>query len=404
MFCHLNEIPDPPSKFSPDLSPAVNEAISKSLEKDPEDRFVDFRAFSQALDQGRPDEIDDATILTDEDMTVLLDHADLTMAQDEGPEPVIKIKPKKSKKLLFGGIGAAVLIVGALVAFLILKPAPPQQTAQPPPVTSVATSGEKEPAAVVKPAEVKHPRDRSVMLQIPAGEFTMGSDKYSAEKPIQQIFLDPYYIDKYLVTNEKFSKFVEATGYQTDAEKEGAGMVRIGRRWKKVEGANWRMPDGLTGIEGRETHPVSQISYNDGIAYCTWTHKDLPTEAQWEKAARGPNGNEYPWGEQEPNDTMANFDNLIGTTSEVDRFDKGQSVYGVYDMAGNVYQWCKDWYAKGERKAKNPTGPEKGEEKVIKGGSFIEGIESLRSANRDRYPPNYSSFLFGFRCACEEMK
>ena len=80
-------------------------------------------------------------------------------------------------------------------------------------------------------------------------------------------------------------------------------------------------------------------------------------------------------------------------------YEKGQSVYGVQDMAGNVYQWCRDWYGTEARAAKNPTGPKEGKERVIKGGSFIEGMESLRSANRDRYEPNYSSFLFGFRCA-----
>lgn len=140
---------------------------------------------------------------------------------------------------------------------------------------------------------------------------------------------------------------------------------------------------------------------NDASSYCQWTGKDLPTEAQWEKAARGPDGNEYPWGNSEPDDTTANYDNIIGATTPINEYEKGQSHYGAQDMGGNVYQWNKDWYATGERAAKNPVGPETGEEHVIKGGSFIEGSESLRSANRDRYPSNYSSFLFGFRCAAK---
>ena len=250
--------------------------------------------------------------------------------------------------------------------------------------------------------EFQHPADGSTLVLVPAGTFTMGSDQYSAEEPIQKIAMDDYYIDKYLVTNTQFQKFVEQTQHQTSAEKDGAGMVRIGRRWKKVEGANWKMPDGLTPIEGKENNPVSQVSYNDALAYCQWAQKDLPTEAQWEKAARGPEGNEYPWGSAEPNSTMANFDNIVGTTAPVTEYEKGQSYYGVFDMAGNVYQWTKDWYGTGPRAEKNPTGPAEGEERVIKGGSFIEGVESLRSPNRDRYEPNYSSFLFGFRCACTE--
>jgi len=100
---------------------------------------------------------------------------------------------------------------------------------------------------------------------------------------------------------------------------------------------------------------------------------------------------------------MANFDNLIGTTSPVTSYEKGQSHFGAFDMSGNVYQWTADWYGTGERPTQNPTGAVEGKEKVIKGGSFIEGIESLRSANRDRYEPNYSSFLFGFRCIAKDI-
>ena len=128
---------------------------------------------------------------------------------------------------------------------------------------------------------------------------------------------------------------------------------------------------------------------------------DFRPGGKWSYLMIGPDGNEYPWGNSEPDETKANFDNLVGTTTPVTEYEKGKSFYGVYDMAGNVYQWCKDWYATGQRKDKNPTGPDTGKEHVIKGGSFIEGMESIRSANRDRYEPNYSSFLFGFRCACE---
>lgn len=247
--------------------------------------------------------------------------------------------------------------------------------------------------------ELKSIKDGSTMVRISAGEFILGSNKYSDEKPELRVFLKGYCIDKFLVTNEQFKRFVDETQYQTDAEKEGYGMVRIGNRWKRVNGANWKRPDGFTSIEGKENHPVVQISYNDALRYCKWANKRLPTEAEWEKAARGPEGNKFPWGNSEPNDTMVNFDNFIGSTTLVDKYEKGQSFYGLYDMAGNVYQWCSDWYEKGHRANSNPKGPESGKERVIKGGSFIEGSESLRSANRDRYEPNYRTYLFGFRCA-----
>ncbi|CAB5126110.1 hypothetical protein D3OALGB2SA_3299 [Olavius algarvensis associated proteobacterium Delta 3] len=400
MFCHLNQIPDPPSRFAIDLPPAISGAIQKALEKDPEDRFTDFDEFAAAMDPGGTG-FDDATVLTDDDMTILMDHVEGLPATTKPPADTAPPSPQKKTPigLVIGIIGAVVLIGVVAAFFLLTGNGEPQPTSQE--TASVAQdAGPRNPKGFV---ERVHPADSAKMVLIPEGEFIMGSKKYSAEKPIQTIFLDSYYIDKHLVTNGQFQKFVDATKHVTDAEKEGAGMVRIGRRWKKVDGANWRLPDRLTAMDGREDHPVSQVTYNDAFAYCRWVKKDLPTEAQWEKAARGPKGNEYPWGNQEPNDTMANFDNLIGTTSPVTGYEKGQSQFGLFDMAGNVYQWTRDWYGTGERPSKNPMGPTEGKEKVIKGGSFIEGVESLRSANRDRYETNYSSFLFGFRCAAQDI-
>ncbi len=394
MFAHLNEIPDPPSKFSAALPRQLSDAISKALEKDPDDRFVDFKAFAAAMDL-EEDDLDDATAVFEDldlEQTVIVDTDDIPAAEEE----------KKKPMALIAGIVAVIIIAGAAAGFFLTKKEGPP---------SGETAALEQPAKKEVPAvgtknakgfyEVKHPSDQSIMVHIPTGEFTMGSDKYSAEKPVQQITLSDYYIDKFLVTNAQYHKFVEATEYATDAEKDGAGLVRIGRRWKKVEGASWKSPDGIAGVEGREDHPVSQISYNDAYSYCQWAKKDLPTEAMWEKAARGPEGNEFPWGNEDPMEDTANHDNYVGSTTPVAAYEKGQSFYGIQDAAGNVYQWCRDWYATGPRADKDPTGPETGKEHVIKGGSFIEGMESLRSANRDRYEPNYSSFLFGFRCAAE---
>lgn len=416
MFSHLNEIPEPPSKYAPNLPPQISKAIFKALEKDPEDRFTDFKAFKQAIQVDHA-EIDDATSLVGLETAMADATIDVGAVEKPAPPKIAKApaaaEKKKPPMAMIAAIIAFVLIAGGVGGYFFLKKGPTgtdQTTAETP--TTAAPENKSAAAPKVGPGqknargfnEVKNQKDVSIMVAIPAGEFTMGSDKYSAERPVQKINLDSYYIDKYLVTNEKFAKFVEESKYKTDAEKEGAGNVRIGRRWKKVDGASWKKPDGLTAIDGKENHPVSQVSYNDASAYCKWAQKDLPTEAQWEKAARGLDGNEYPWGNSDPNDTSANFDNIVGTTTPVTEYEKGQSVYGVQDMAGNVYQWCKDWYGTAERAAKNPTGPKEGKERVIKGGSFIEGMESLRSANRDRYEPNYSSFLFGFRCTSTNPK
>jgi len=394
MFCHLNEIPEPPSKYAANLPPEVSHAILKALEKDPDDRFPDFKEFNNAL--GAPEgEIDDDTYTVDLDKGTILVGVDTFPVVDKTKKPLA----------LIASVLAILAILGGGVYYFLTKGSAPSSVKTPTTIKQLPIDQPPIPGAVKNAKgfwEIKHPVDASAMVLIPSGEFTMGSDKYAAEKPVQQIYLDNYYIDKYLVTNRQFQKFVEETGYETDAEKEGAGMVRIGRRWKKVPGTNWKMPDGFATIEGKENHPVSQVSYNDALAYCQWAKKDLPTEAQWERAARGPSGWEYPW-DKDPNDTLANFDNIVGTTTPVDQYDKGQSYYGLHDMAGNVYQWAKDWYDTGQRETVNPTGPESGTEHIIKGGSFTEGMESLRSANRDRYEPNYSSFLFGFRCACESI-
>jgi len=391
MFCHLNEMPEPPNTFASGLPQEISQAISKGLEKNPDDRFQNFRAFLQALEIDQQT-FDDATVIYD-DETLLVPPA--TDQEAKAPKSAVERKGKKSSPALVLVLLAVLAIGGGIGGYLMLKGGPTE-----PGVSATAPAGIKAGTEKSKAfREIKHALDESVMVHIPAGEFIMGSDRFSAEEPIQSIYLDDYYMDKYPVSNKQFRNFVEATGYVTDAEKEGLGMVRIGRRWKKIEGASWRKPDGLTSIDGQDDHPVSQVSYNDAAKYCEWAQKGLPTEAQWEKAARGPEGNEYPWGNSEPNDTMANFDNIVGSTTAVGSYDKGQSFYGLHDMAGNVYQWCQDWYATGTRQPKNPAGPDTGKERVIKGGSFIEGIESIRSANRDRYEPNYSSFLFGFRCA-----
>lgn len=187
--------------------------------------------------------------------------------------------------------------------------------------------------------EVRHPIDNSLMVYIQAGKFSMGSDMYTTEQPIQKIYLDGYYIDMFPVTIEQFERFISETGHITDAEKNGGGMVLYSRSWVKVPEATWKMPDGLSTMEEKNKHPVSQVSYNDALAYCRWANKDLPTEAQWEKAARGPDGKTYPWGDMGLDDTFANFGNTIGATTPVDRFEKGRSHYGLWDMAGNLYEW-----------------------------------------------------------------
>ena len=398
MFWHLNEIPEPPEAFVAGLPQDVSLAIQKALEKDPDDRFQDFKEFSDAMGSGTPgvdysSSLDETTASEQTIVTSLVEPAAMKK----------KAKKKKGEGMplaLIAGIPAAlaVLLIGGFFAYqMFLKGPAIPGTAQQETVNIEYKGG--VPNSKGYP-EITHEKDNSIMIYIPAGEFTMGSDIYSFEQPVQQISLDAYLIDKYLVTNRQFKQFVDETGYQTDAEKNGSGEVWTGKRWRNDQGAIWKMPDGSTSIEGKEDYPVSQISHNDAIAYCEWAGKELPTEAQWEMAARGPGGGIYPWGNSDPDDTIANYsDSFIEGTTPVTKYEKGQSYYGAFDMAGNLYQWCKDWYTPGaERKADNPTGPDQGTERVLKGGSYSESMDSLRSAYRISADPAASKAIYGFRC------
>lgn len=411
MFWHLNEIPEPPNVYVEGLPMDISDAILTALEKEPEDRFQDFDEFSEAMGQGDPNIDYTSNITADNEATMIGDGEQTIITTAAAPKPSKAKRRKRGKGVstpLIASIAAAVVVLVIAAVFIVTQYLPKEGG-----VTGgvpAAPKTEKKEIAIKGGTlnskgftEVTHAKDSSVMVYIPEGIFTMGADNYSHEQPIQQVLLDNYFIDKYPVTNAQFQKFEAETQYKTVAENEETGMVRIGRRFRQVPEANWKMPDGMASIDGKDDHPVSQISYNDALEYCKWAGKDLPTEAQWEKAARGPDGGTYPWGNSDPDDTTANFDNIIGSTTPVTEYDKGQSYYGIFDMAGNIRQWCKDWYAEGERQPQNHAGPESGEERVIKNGSFSEGIDPLRAANRDRYEPAYSSFLFGFRCATNKI-
>jgi formylglycine-generating enzyme required for sulfatase activity len=216
--------------------------------------------------------------------------------------------------------------------------------------------------------------------------------------------MDSYYIDKYPVTNQLFDKFVQEINYITEPEKNNMGRVRHGSRWEKMNGVSWRNPDGLKDNPG-DILPVTQITWNDAKAYCQWAGKQLPTEAQWEKAARGPKGASYPWGEKEPDDSVANYNSYNDGITEVNMFDKGQSYYGVYDMAGNTLEWCRDGYTVyNNKKRASHNHFEKSDKKyrVVKGSAYSEGPSSLRASRRLQYKPDYSNNVLGFRCVKEK--
>jgi formylglycine-generating enzyme required for sulfatase activity len=227
--------------------------------------------------------------------------------------------------------------------------------------------------------EVLNEKDNSEMVLIPAGEFLMGSplgEGDDDEHPQHKVYLDAFFIDKYEVTNAQYEKFIKETKYKTN------GL--------------WRNYYSY----GKENHPVVNVSWNDAVAYARWAEKRLPTEAQWEKAARGGlEGKKYPWGD-EINKSRANYaDSGYRTTQPVGSYPA--NGYGLFDMSGNVREWCSDWYDNEYYKLsvkRNPKGPITGFNRILKGGSWINSAEYLRITYRTRNIPDIYLTFNGFRC------
>jgi formylglycine-generating enzyme required for sulfatase activity len=273
-------------------------------------------------------------------------------------------------------------------------PRPPTATPAPQPTDTPAgeataeTGTEAATEAAVQPtdqapAAAQSAPESTEMTAIPAGSFTMGSDQgLDDERPPHQVDLPEYQIDLFEVTNAQFAAFVEATGYQTEGEQAGSGRV-----WRD----EW--------AEGEDNHPVARVSWNDAIAYCGWAAKRLPSEAEWEKAARGADALVYPWGNEYVAGRANGRDTGIRGTVAGGSYGDGASPYGVFDMAGNVREWTADagyfpypgntipspYYGEGLR--------------VLRGGGWFDDPPDLRTTRRNPTSPTAANWDIGFRCA-----
>jgi formylglycine-generating enzyme required for sulfatase activity len=257
------------------------------------------------------------------------------------------------------------------------------------------------------------------LVRVPAGEFWMGSDKSKDkdanddELPQHKVHLDAYLIGKYPVTVAQFAAFAQATKHKTQAEKDGSSYTWAGSKWEGVKGADWQHPRGpQSDVRQKQNHPVTHISWDDARAFCEWVSKvtsrtvRLPTEAEWEKAARGTDGRIYPWGDDAPDDKHCNFNLNVGDTTPVGKYSGSQhendSPYGCVDMAGNVWEWTSSLFK--EYKYDATDGRENLEDRsgarVLRGGSFGSDLGYVRCACRGGHYRHYRGEGSGFRIFC----
>lgn len=227
--------------------------------------------------------------------------------------------------------------------------------------------------------------DGMAQVYVPEGKFSMGTDDKEAQKnrPAHGVVLSAFWIDQTEVSNRMFALCVEA-----------------GECKPPLVGGN----NTYYGKSGYDDYPVVYVSWESADTYCRWAGRRLPTEAEWEKAARGTDGRLYPWGDNLPDMTLANFDNNIGEPVPVDRYPLGASPYGALNMAGNVREWVADWfhefyYIVAPRA--NPLGPPSGGAKSLRGGSYLDDGNEIRVFNRFFHPPGSPGINRGFRCASD---
>lgn len=284
---------------------------------------------------------------------------------------------------------------------------------------------------------------RRDMARLPGGAFLMGTDDKEGfpedgEGPIRPVTVKPFLIDHRTVTNARFAEFVQATRYKTEAERFGwsyvfqhfvsqrsrqrvMGVSGQARWWLAVRGANWSHPDGPDStLRRRDNHPVTHVSWNDALAYCAWAGTRLPTEAEWEYAARGGlEQRRYPWGDDLTPDGTFMCNTWQGRFPDVNTVEDGHAGtapagafqpngYGLHNVVGNVWEWCSDWFSAtyhvtGPRA--NPVGPNAGQARVVRGGSYLchkSYCNRYRVAARSANTPDSSAGNLGFRCVRDE--
>jgi formylglycine-generating enzyme required for sulfatase activity len=265
----------------------------------------------------------------------------------------------------------------------------------------------RAPAATPTPhSGTLQPRtaDGAQMVYVPAGEFLMGGADADSragddEKPQHRVSVDAFWLDRTEVTNAQYVQFLNALGGYRGL---CGGQDCIETRREEEYSPVFFQAEQYCVESGFEDHPVTEVPWYGAQAYCQWVGARLPTEAEWEKGARGVDGRLYPWGNEAPDCARAQYGDCGGATVPAGSRPAGASPYGVLDMAGNVWEWVADWYdpaCYASSPARDPQGPPSGERKVFRGGSWGYPPTFLRASDRARNRPTYAGFNVGFRCA-----
>jgi len=447
---HINELPTPPHTLRSDLPEDMERVILKALAKSPADRYQQMEEFLADL-QGTSPHLANHNIVYGGNGQGAYKRPSAVPSPIS--TPIIHPTPPPRGSFPWIGVTAGAVLLLALALILLflvnstafrqpfdraqdtipkVSPTPYAVAAVPTPSTEFVP-GKVEGLSPGPPGKAQNTAsatqimelrvweaDGAEMVFIPAGEFVMGSeDLGDDERPVHHIDLDSFWIDRYEVTSDRFARFVAATGYQTEAERREWGLIGSGSDgstqlptgWEKVEGADWRHPRGPgSSIEGKMDHPVVLVSWNDADAYCRWAGKKLPTEAQWEKAARGPAtgpepGRRYAWGNEFESTKANTNESGLGDTTPVGSYSpQGDSPYGASDMTGNVWEWVADWYDStyySQAPTANPPGPAASSYKVLRGGSWSFNEVYARTAFRYNVRPDYTYDFAGFRCSSQ---
>jgi len=405
LYKQMNDPLPRPAVLVPGLPESVEQMLLKALAKQPDARYKDMGEFASVLknleknDGAQTSSVNPLLEIIQPEFEehrkksesyVTSDQISIKESQlkepsenkNDGHNTRLKKEGKKIQawKVAAGGIGLiGLLAVILLISGVFKNPVINEPFLTPTSVQSTMTPWVTKTGLEIGSIKVSL-KDGMVMVYVPAGEYFMGSnDSYNRnEKPAHWVYLDAYWIDQTEVTNAMYQKCVDSGSC--------TAPYSIARY------SNSQYAD----------HPVVYVDSHQAKVYCQWAGKQLPTEAQWEKAARGTDRHTYPWGNVAPSCSLANYSDCIVDTTRVGSYEAGKSPYYVYDMAGNAWEWVEDWYGGYSSGAiTNPQGPASGEYQVIRGGSWLLDMDYIRSSGRSWVGPTSATEEIGFRCAMD---